>query len=134
MDRAALLLLGACACIAAAPAQAEVYSCTSNGGAVTYQEIPCGNGERRPVLDVPSRYPATDTAARDRLSQRAAALAPRLEARRERESRETVARLSQPVVQAAPPEPEPVWIFSPMLRAPHHRFMGRHSRGLPFLR
>jgi hypothetical protein len=131
MDRAAFLL--ALAFVLAAPAaHAEVFRCTSGSGSVTYQEIPCGGGERLQIVDLPASYPAPNTAERDRLFQREAALDQRLEARRERDAREAVARMSQPIVQAAPQEPQYAWFFPPALRLRHHPRAG--PRIAPFVR
>jgi hypothetical protein len=100
----------------AAAAHAEVFRCTSTAGAVTYQEIPCAAGEARRIVDVPEAYPAANVAERDRLFQREAALDRRLEAERERRSRETIARISQPVpADAQAPEPQVV-LFVPEAR------------------
>jgi hypothetical protein len=73
-------------------AAAEIFRCVAPGGAVTYQEIPCGgsHSESRPAI--PSEYPPVNEAERTRLFTREAALDRRLEARRERETREMMAR------------------------------------------
>ena len=103
---------------ALAPAvHAEVFRCTSAAGAVTYQEIPCAAGESLGIVDVPESYPAANVAERDRLFQREAALDQRLEAERERRSRETIARISQPApAEAQAPEPQVVLFVPPQAR------------------
>jgi hypothetical protein len=83
-------------------AHAAIFRCAAAGGAVSYQATPCPDPEVASTLDVPSEYPAVDTQQRDRLLQREAALDQRLEARRERESRETIASIGRhALVQAA---------------------------------
>jgi len=86
------VLLLALAALSPAIAAAEIFRCVAAGGAVTYQEISCGDSrlESRPAI--PSEYPPVNEAERSRLFAREAALDNRLEARRERESREHVAR------------------------------------------
>jgi len=86
---AALLAIAA---LAPASAGAEIFRCVAPGGAVTYQEIACGgsHAESRPAI--PSEYPPVNEAERSRLFAREAALDSRLEARRERETREQLAR------------------------------------------
>ena len=76
------LLFVACAALATS-AGAEIYRCAA-GGTVTYQEIPCADGALARI-DIPTSYPAPNTAERDRLLQREAELYKRLEARRNRE-------------------------------------------------
>ena len=137
MDRAptsfCIALLSGVAAFASG-AHAEVFRCTSASGAVSYQELPCGAGETLRVVDVPAAYPAPNTAERDRLFQREAALDQRLEAQRERESREAIVRMSQPVPpQAEPQEPQFAWIYPPVMR-PHFGRMGPRPRIAPFMR
>src|SRR6185436_6684871 len=86
-----VLLLGLLACFPPI-AGAEIFRCVAPGGAVTYQEISCGGShvESRPAI--PSEYPPVNEAERSRLFQREAALDNRLEARRERETREQLSR------------------------------------------
>jgi hypothetical protein len=71
---------------------AEIYRCVAKGGGVTYQELSCGaeHAESRPAI--PSEYPPVNEAERSRLFAREAALDNRLEARRDRETREQLAR------------------------------------------
>ena len=125
----AALLAGAFA----ACAQAAIFRCTALSGAVTYQQSPCASQEDAQRLDIPDRYPAVDTAQRERLLERAAQLDRRLEARRERESREALARAAQapapsPKPQAAP-EPQIAWMLPPAFPAHRHSF--GHRRPAP---
>jgi Domain of unknown function (DUF4124) len=83
-------------------AAAAIFRCTEPGGSVTYQESPCPDSSAGRTLDVPAEYPAIDPRQRDSLLTREAALDQRLEARRERESRETIASIGRDAqVQAA---------------------------------
>jgi len=124
MDRRPFPFRFALACGLAAlagAAHADVFRCTSATGAVTYQEVPCAADQAVRLVDVPERYPAANLAERDRLFQREAALDRRLEAERERESRETLARLSRPVpAEAQSPEPQAV-LFVPAQLRPSRR-------------
>jgi hypothetical protein len=118
----------------AALAHAEVFRCTSGAGAVTYQAIPCAAGEALKTLDVPESYPAANGAERERLFQREAALDRRLEAERERRSRETIARIAQPApVEALAPEPQAVLFIPGRLRSSRPARIHPHLRP-PFFR
>jgi len=132
MVRAACLL--GISLLAGVTAHAEIFRCTASSGAVSYQQVPCDGGERFQVMDLPASYPPVDSAQRDRLFQREAALDQRLEARRERESREAIARSMQPAqpAQAQPQEPQLLWFLPPALR-PHHRGQNLRIRP-PFMR
>jgi hypothetical protein len=103
----------AAACCLALPASAAIFRCTAAGGAVSYQEIACPATDSERVVDVPAQYPSADPTERARLFEREAALDRRLEAQRERDSREAVAHAMQPPAQpipAAAPEDAPlVW-------------------------
>jgi hypothetical protein len=111
MDRRPFAFRIALACGLAAvagAAHADVFRCTSMAGAVSYQAMPCAADQAVRIVDVPESYPAANAAERDRIFQREAALDRRLEAERERQTRVTIARISQPVpVEAQAPEPEP---------------------------
>ena len=137
MDRCRSSLRIALACGMAAlagAAHAEVFRCTSATGAVSYQEMPCPADQSVRRVDVPESYPAADVAERDRLFQREAALDRRLEAARERRSRETIARISQPVAVEAPaPEPQVVLFVPAHLRSPRPSRLRLHLRP-PFFR
>jgi hypothetical protein len=125
----------ACGLAALAPAvHAEVFRCTSAAGAVTYQEIPCAGDQAVRIVDVPASFPAADAAGRDRLFQREAALDRRLEAERERLTRETIARISQPPVgEAQAPEPQAVLFVPARPRSPRPSRIHLHLRP-PFFR
>ena len=99
--RARLAGLAALAAVLALPAAAEIFRCTSPGGAVSYQQAACPESNASRVVDVPLSYPNADPAQRQQLFAREAALDRRLEARRERESREAIARAEQAAAQAA---------------------------------
>jgi hypothetical protein len=73
-------------------AGAEIFRCVAPGGGVTYQEISCGDSHAESRPAIPSEYPPVNEAERGRLFAREAALDNRLEARRERETREQLAR------------------------------------------
>ena len=118
----------------AGAAHADVFRCTSSAGAVTYQEMPCAPDQAVRVVDVPERYPAANQAERDRLFQREAALDRRLEAERERESREEIARISRPApVAAQEPEPQVALFIPTPLRPSRRAHVHSHLRP-PFFR
>ena len=122
-------IFAACALAAVGSARAEIFRCTATDGAVTYQEIPCPASERGSVLEVPASFPPVDTASRDRLFAREASLDQRLEAERDRESRETIARLSQPVMTNLQDLADaPLFWLGPAQR-PLHRPAPRHPSG-----
>jgi hypothetical protein len=114
-----LLLLAA----HAAAASAEIFRCTAPDGAVTYQQIPCPSASSERPVDVPASYPGFDPAERERLFDREAALDRRLEARRERESREAIAAQASRAQQAKAQASEPAYFLAgpiaPILRLPH---------------
>jgi hypothetical protein len=128
MNRA-LGIFAACALAAMGSARAEIFRCTAAGGAVTYQEIPCAASEKGSVLEVPASYPALDSTLRDRLFAREAALDQRLEAQRERENRESIARLSQPAAPVADAEPDAPLYPIAAYRPRWHRAAPRHPFG-----
>ena len=76
----------------ALPAQAEIFRCTAAGGAVTYQEIPCGGADKIRTMDIPAVFPEVNSAERERLLQREAALEVRMLERERIESNERIAR------------------------------------------
>src|SRR5215475_3026491 len=85
-------------------------------------ECPAGDNVR--TLDVPAQFPQVNSAAREILFAREAELYRRLEAQRERDSRESVARAMQPPEQPIPVADEsvgyPIWIGPPLFqRNPH---------------
>jgi len=78
--------------LAAAPAWAgQVFRCTQAGGAVAYQELPCSPGTVETSWQTPA-FPEVNTAERDRLMQREAALDARLLKRAEIDAAERIAR------------------------------------------
>ena len=127
MYRTPLAILVLALALAPFPTRADIFRCTSTGGAVTYQQDSCDAHANAKVIDVPDAYPAANSAERERLLAREAALDRRLEAARERWSREAIAQAMQP---APPPEvsapPEVVWI-APPLAFPRHPFPHRHA-------
>jgi hypothetical protein len=122
----ALPLLGAALLASALAAHAQIYRCTSPAGAVTYQQSPCALREDAKRLDIPESFPAVDADRRARLLAREAQLDRRLEAQRERESREAMARAAAeppaPPAREAAPEPQIAWMLPPAL--PAHRGFG----------
>ena len=76
----------------AVPAQAEIFRCASDGGAITYQEIPCPASARAATIDIPSAFPEVNRIERDRLLAREAALDARLLKRAEIDAAERIAR------------------------------------------
>jgi hypothetical protein len=71
---------------------AEIFRCVAPSGGVTYQEIPCIGSHAESRTAIPSEFPPVNEAERNRLFAREAALDSRLEARRERDTRELLAR------------------------------------------
>jgi hypothetical protein len=76
----------------ALPAAAEIFRCTSERGAITYQEIPCPAAAQAATLDIPSQFPEVNRAERERLLAREAALEARLLKRAEIDAAERIAR------------------------------------------
>jgi hypothetical protein len=99
-------MLIAAAALLATPAGAAIFRCTAADGSVSYQEMECGAAEKSRVMDLPAQYPSADPTERQRLFEREAALDRRLEAQRERDSREAVARSMQPPEQPIPASAE----------------------------
>lgn len=122
----------ACAC---ADAAAQIYRCRAPGGAVTYQEIPCAEGDGR-ALDIPTAYPEPDRAGRDRLLRREAELDARLLRRAEIDARvqiareERLAREAELRRQAAADAPSGVILLQPFAAAHGAPYRG-HRRGPP---
>lgn len=118
IPRRAFVRLIAAAALSAASASAspDIIRCVGAGGGVTYQQVPCSEASRSEPVAIPTEFPAPNLAERDRLFEREAALDRRLEARRERESREAMireareereaerARLAALAAQAAQPQ------------------------------
>jgi len=88
MKSPAILLLA----VFAMPAQAEIFRCTAAGGAISYQEFPCAEADKSRTMDIPAAYPEVNSAERNRLMQREAALEARMLERERIESAERIAR------------------------------------------
>jgi hypothetical protein len=98
-----MMLAGAISALLVPAASAAVFKCRDTGGALTYQEIPCGGADQTLKSDIASDYPAPNVVERERLLLREQELYKRLEAQRDRLSAEAVARITRP-----DPEPVPV--------------------------
>jgi hypothetical protein len=120
----------------ALPAQAQIYRCTGAKGAVTYQEIPCGQAEQARTMDIPTAFPEANAAERNRLLQREAALDARLLERARIESAERVAnaelatrereaKAAREAAELAAQQPMyPAYVIGPAYRGPrvrHHQ-------------
>ena len=77
-----------------AAAAAEIVRCAAVDGRVTYQQIPCESGTEARV-GIPTDYPAPNSAERDRLLAREAALDRRLEAERDRWQQDAALRAAR---------------------------------------
>ena len=72
---------------------AGIYRCTSPSGGITYQETACdGVQSGGPATNIPTSFPAVNTAERDRLLHQVALLEERELRRYEIDSRERIAR------------------------------------------
>jgi hypothetical protein len=94
---------------------AGIFRCRSAEGGTSYQESPCAPGSDAARLAVPGEFPPANLAARERLLDREAALDRRLEAQRERLSREETARIAAraqvaAAEAAAAPVADPVYV------------------------
>jgi hypothetical protein len=92
---------------------APIYRCFTPNLGVSYQETPCAPEHDAGELAL-SNFPAVNAAERERILQREAALDRRLEAERERLSREEMTRISARAQVAAaqaaqPPAVEPAY-------------------------
>jgi hypothetical protein len=94
MVRSALRLFFVTALVACgmASAFAEIVRCTGSSGGVTYQEAPCPASSVEKPAGIATEYPPPNLAERERLLSRESALYQRLEAQRERESKEAALR------------------------------------------
>ena len=106
---------------------AQIYRCVDAHGAVTYQETACVLASDERAWQTPE-YPPVNTAERDRLLQREAALDARLMKRAELETAERIARderrareleLAAQREQAAPAPP--LYVIPARLRPPRLR-------------
>ena len=129
----------------AVAAQAQVYRCTGAKGAVTYQEIPCGEAEQARTMNIPSAFPEANLVERNRLLQREAALDARLLERARIESAERVAnaelatrekeaKAMREAAELAAQQPVfPAYVVGPAYRGPrvrHHQLPGLPPRRL----
>ena len=73
------------------PAAAQIYRCTGPSGAVAYQEVPCEAGANERPVKV-QEFPPVNSAERDRLMERDAALDARLLKRAEIDAAERMAK------------------------------------------
>ena len=132
--RSYLVAFAALAALQAAAAPV-IYRCTERG-AVTYQEIPCGEVEQARTVNIPSVFPEANVAERNRLLQREAALDARLLERARIESaeriaqselatREKEAKAMREAAELAAQQPVyPAYIVGPAYRGPrlrHHQ-------------
>ena len=120
--------------IATTPALAgDIIRCVSSSGAVTYQQVPCPEAAREQATGIANDYPPVNLAERERIFAREAEMYRRLEAERERLSREASlrevraeaqarAREAEAAAAAIPAEPYYVaWPARPTRPAHHHR-------------
>jgi len=68
-----------------------MFRCTAPGGATTFQETPCGPEANERAVNM-KEFPAVNTAERDRLLQREAALDARMVKRAEIDAQERIAK------------------------------------------
>ena len=94
----------------------EIFRCSTAKGGVAYQEFPCAPDAQAASFQVPSAYPEVNAAAREQLLRREAALDRRLEAARERLSREEMTRTA---ARAQAPANEPAYVIAWPARIPH---------------
>ena len=133
--RGALLIAGFLIFAAEAFASSGIFRCTSPGGGVTYQEIPCPNDSAQRVTDIPTQYPAVDREARERLFQREAALDARQLKREELDTALRIAReerLAREAEARQPPvvETVPIYVLARPLRL--RPLPPRHQLHVPF--
>jgi hypothetical protein len=123
--------LAASACLDAGAA--EIFRCSTPSGSIAYQQFPCAPNNDAGKVDVPSAYPDVDVAARDRLFQREAGVDQRLEAQRDRLSREEMTRMvaraqvAAAEAAAAITQPAGAIFITRATRYRHHPRMGSTS-------
>jgi hypothetical protein len=93
------LVIAACTAL---PASAAIFRCTAADGSVSYQEFECPASDHTRTLDVPTQYPTVDSTRRAELFAREAELDKRLEAQRERDSREAATHALEAPAQPIP--------------------------------
>lgn len=91
---------GLICCLAATAAPGEIVRCAGPDGRISYQETPCPESTVEKRVGIPTEYPAPNIAERDRIFAREAALDRRLEARRDRELQEAMAREARAAQEA----------------------------------
>ena len=104
-------------------AGAEIYRCSA-AGSVTYQEVPCPAAAAGGSVAIPTSFPDANTAERDRILQREAALDARLLKRAEIDASERIARddriarerTLQALLERERAEPSPVFVVARPLR------------------
>ena len=114
---------------------AQIYRCSGAGG-VAYQETPCEAASTQQAWAVPE-FPAVNTAERERILQREAALEARLLKRAEIEAAERIARDQRRAREVeleaererASQAAEPVFVV-PVFARPH-RVLRPHRYGAP---
>ena len=118
---------------------AAIYRCRGADG-IAYQQFPCAAGAVADALEIAESYPQPDMAARERLLRREAALDRRLEAERERLSREEMTRIAAraqvdaaraaaaAAVEAREPGYEGGWPLVRVRGRPSHRGPGPGGR------
>jgi hypothetical protein len=109
-------------------ASAEIFRCQARNGTTTYQQAPCDDDAVGGIAAIAAEYPPVNTAERERILAREAALEKRLEARRDRELQEAALRVR--MAERAPAEPlvvqQPsVGFVYVVPRAPHRRHAPR---------
>lgn len=117
----------------ALPASAAIFRCTAADGSVSYQEFACPDSDSARTIEVPAQFPSVDSAKRAELFAREAELDKRLEAQRDRDSREAVTRAmqppSEPIPAASEDEGYPLyWGGAPLFQRnphPHHPIRNR---------
>lgn len=111
--------------VTATPALAAVHKCRDASGALSYQELPCGESQQPVKADIASEFPPPNLLERERTLQREAELYRRLEAQRDRLSAEAIARITRPEPVPVAVEPAgsvawPLWPAAyPAARFPH---------------
>ena len=91
MNRAgSIALLAALSFAAPVLAADDIFRCVGAGGAISYQQMPCEAAGG--VARVPTEFPPANSAERERIFQREADMYRRLEAQRDRQLAETIAR------------------------------------------
>ena len=98
-----------CAALSFAGAHAwagDIVRCVSASGTVTYQQVACPEAAREQVTGITNEYPPVNMAERERIFAREAEMYRRLEAERERLSREAAMREARAATEARAREAE----------------------------